>query len=219
MSGRRALLFANGELESVETMRAYLRSDDYLVAVDGGLRHLDRLGRRPEILIGDLDSVDPTCVLALQQAGVEIKKYPVEKDETDLELALLLAVQQEFKEIRVVGALGGRIDQMLGNLYLLSLDSLVGRDVRLEDGKVEVALIRKEIAIEGQPGDIVSLLPLGEPVSGVTTFDLKYPLHAETLYPNHTRGISNVMLKDRCRVSIESGQLLCIHMRSEFVSS
>ena len=219
MDEKRALLFANGLLEDVGEMQPYLQPDDYLVAVDGGLKHLDRLGRQPNILIGDLDSVDPGRVIALREAGVEVEKYPVDKNETDLELALLFAVRQGFKVIRVVGALGGRIDQMLGNLYLLSLDGLVGCDIRLEDGKIEVALIRKEIAIEGEPGDIVSLLPLGAPVTGVTTFDLKYPLRAETLYPDHTRGISNVMLESQCRVTIESGQLLCIHMRSQFLSS
>jgi thiamine pyrophosphokinase len=219
MDGKRALLFANGVLEAVGAIRAYLRPDDYLVAVDGGLGHLDCLGRQPNILIGDLDSVDPARVLALENAGVEIKKYPVDKDETDLELALQFVAQQGFKTIRVVGALGGRIDQMLGNLYLLSLESLTGCDVRLEDGMTEVALVKGKIVIDGQPGDIISLLPLGVSVVGVTTTDLKYPLHAETLFPDHSRGISNVMLKSRCRIKIEEGKLLCIHMRSQSVSS
>ena len=101
-----------------------LQEDDFLVAVDGGLRHLLAINRQPHLLIGDLDSVTPEQLEALSSGGVEIQRFPVEKDETDLELALLETTRRGYKTIILVGALGGRIDQMLANLYLLMLPQL-----------------------------------------------------------------------------------------------
>jgi thiamine pyrophosphokinase len=82
---------------------------------------------------------------------------------------------------------------------------------RFEDGREEVFLIRSEAKLSGQPGDIVSLLPLWGQATGIVTENLAYPLLQETLYPEHTRGISNVMNGPVARVSLASGELLCIH--------
>jgi len=209
---RRALIFANGELAVPPAIAEMIRPDDLLVAADGGLRHLSRLGLRPNWLVGDLDSVSPEEVESLQGAGVRILRYPVDKDETDLELALQAVITAGYTSIRVIAALGGRLDQTLGNLFLLQLPGLADRDVRLDDGHEEVLLVRQQVELTGQTGDTLSLLPLGGPASGIWTEGLRYPLHGETLYPERTRGISNVFLGDLVRVRLEQGMLLCIHM-------
>lgn len=190
-----------------------LRQDDTLIAADGGANHLKRLGLTPAILIGDLDSANPEDISALEAAGVSVLRYPVDKDETDLELAMEFAIRQGYRQICIVGALGGRFDQTLGNLFLLSAQALSGLDVRLEDGREEVFLVRSYHEIVGKPGDTVSLLPLGTPVTGIVTTHLRYPLNHETLYPDRTRGISNVMLAESAAVAIENGLLICIHTR------
>jgi thiamine pyrophosphokinase len=216
--GRRALIFANGDLMDRQALRAMIRPDDFLVAADGGLRHLRALGLQPEVLIGDLDSVEPEEVDALRAQGVRIEQYPVHKDETDLELAVEMVLQAGCKTLLIVGALGGRLDMTLANLFLLTLPALKKVDARLEDGIDQVFLIRAGLTgrvIEGLPGDRVSLLPLGGPVRGVHTTGLFYPLHAETLYPERTRGISNRMLEPQAHVSLESGTLICIHSRQQ----
>lgn len=208
---RRALLFANGELETSAWLAQFIEADDLLIAVDGGLRHLLPLGRIPHLLIGDLDSVSAEQVEAMKNKGVEIHPFPVHKDETDLELALLAAAERGAREIVIVAALGGRLDQTLGNLSLLLLPKLQELTVRLEDGQQEVFVIRTSATIKGQPGDIVSLLPLWGDVEGVSTTALAYPLRRETLFSDRSRGISNVMLEKEAGVRIERGRLLCIH--------
>jgi thiamine pyrophosphokinase len=115
------------------------------------------------------------------------------------------------QSIRVAAAVGGRLDQTLGNIFLLMQPQLASVDVRLVDGRREVFLIRDQATLHGRPDEIVSLLPLLGPATGVLTADLAYPLRRETLYPDHTRGISNRMTGDTCQVAIESGVLLCIH--------
>ncbi len=213
MTQSRAVIFANGEIKDIDRLRDILRTDDVLIAADGGLRHLKALGMRPSILIGDLDSVSPEEILDARENGVDIKQYPVDKNETDLQLAIDLAVGMGFSNILIAAALGGRLDQTLGNIYLLSGSVNSQVSIRLDDGLEEVFLITSSACIDGAPGDIVSLLPLGTPVFDVKTDGLKYPLNYEKLLPDQTRGISNVMLADTAQVSISRGVLICIHTR------
>ncbi len=213
LSAKRTVIFVNGRLRSPKRLAALLRPDDWLIAADGGLRHLRRLGLAPRLLIGDLDSVTEDEVRWAAENGAEVRRYPREKDETDLELALAAGLQTGSREILLAAALGGRLDQTLGNLGLLLRPELDGLDVRLEDGREEVFLIRGLAEIQGRAGDIVSLLPWNGPAEGVTTQALRYPLRGETLYPDRTRGISNEMQGDTAQVSLRAGILLCIHTR------
>jgi thiamine pyrophosphokinase len=216
ISPKRAVIFVNGRLRSPKRLAALLQADDFLIAADGGLRHLRRLGLKPHLLIGDLDSVTAEDVQWAITNGAEVRRYPREKDETDLELALKAAMETGTRTILLAAALGGRLDQTLGNLFLLTRPELDGLDVRLDDGGEEVFLIRDLVELHGQAGDIVSLLPLNGPALGVTTRALKYPLNTETLHPDSTRGISNVMEDRTAGVAVSSGLLLCIHTRKGF---
>ncbi|GAP13815.1 thiamine diphosphokinase [Longilinea arvoryzae] len=212
-TAKRAVIFVNGRLRSPGKMAALLRPEDVLIAVDGGLHHLRRLGLPPHLLIGDLDSANAEDVHWAADNGAELRRYPREKDETDLELALQAALQTGSRRIVLAAALGGRLDQTLGNLFLLMRPELAGLDVRLEDGMEEVFLIREQTELRGRAGEIVSLLPLNGPAVGVKTRDLRFPLNDETLYPDKTRGISNEMTGESAGVSLRSGLLLCIHTR------
>jgi thiamine pyrophosphokinase len=170
-------------------------------------------------VIGDLDSLFPEDIDQLTRMGVPLERYPVDKDETDLELTINWALRNGFDQLFIAGALGGRFDQSLGNLFLLSRPELAGKDVRLEDGTEQVFLLPRNGVITGQVGDTVSLIPLGEPVEGVNTVGLKYPLGkngvGETLYADRTRGISNVLLAERAAVRFTKGTLICILRRKE----
>jgi thiamine pyrophosphokinase len=211
LSNQRAFIFANGILAHSDWLKTTLSAEDVLIAADGGLNHLQALGLVPQLLIGDFDSVTAEQVEWASAHGSQIERYPVAKNETDLELALKAAQKLGCKEIIIVAGLGGRLDQTLGNLSLLRLAELQASNVRFEDGNEEVFLIRGKAEITGQAGDVVSLLPLWGVVTGVVTENLAYPLRGETLYPEETRGISNVMNTTTASVSINNGELLCIH--------
>jgi thiamine pyrophosphokinase len=208
------VIFANGDLPNPKRLLPTLAAAKWIIAADGGLHHLEKLGIPPHLLIGDLDSVTTEQVAWAQTHGCQIDRYPPAKNETDLELALLAAVKHGAGQILVAAALGGRLDQTLGNLSLLRLPELREVDVRFDDGHEEVLLIREQVTLHGTSGETVSLLPLWGEVNGVTTRALLYPLHAETLYPERTRGISNVMTSNEAGVSITHGELLCIHTYS-----
>jgi thiamine pyrophosphokinase len=215
----RIVIFANGELPDLESARALLQPGDYLIAADGGANHLLKMGILPEILIGDLDSIDEDTLFDLTSAEVEIKQYSEDKDETDIELALRYAVELRPSAILIVGALGGRLDQTLANLSILTDPTLLGIDIRMDDGVEEAFFCRAssskggQAEVHGRGEDTVSLIPWHGSVEGVATEGLQWPLYGETLFPSKSRGISNVMLGASASVKIDKGLLLIVHRR------
>ncbi len=213
MVHERAVIFANGEVADPIAVRARLHSSDWLIAADGGLRHLQALGLAPHLLIGDMDSVDPPVREALERQGTQVLLFPADKNETDLELALLHAQAQGARDLLVVGAFGGRLDQTLANLALLVLPELRECTTWLTDGRTDAMLVRGTLRLQGNLGDGVSLLPLGEEARGVRTTGLRFPLHGETLQAYRSRGISNEMTGPAAEIALDSGLLVCIHSR------
>ena len=209
----RTVIFANGILPDRDSVRGLLRADDILIAADGGTRHVLDLGRVPRLVVGDMDSLEKADWKKLEEAGVEIEMFPRDKNETDLELALDRAVEMGNREILILGALGGRVDQTLGIISLLGGPQLSAFDLRLDDGQTEAFLVRARSNVEGRRGDLVSLIPWGGEASGIRTEGLKWPLSNETLFAHKTRGISNEMTSDRAQIQIENGFLLVIHIR------
>ncbi len=208
----RCIIFANGILPDLDSARRLLRPDDFLLAADGGTRHILDLGRTPSIIIGDLDSAT-FDLRPLTESGTKIIQHPRDKDETDLELALDYAVQNGYREIVIVAALGDRLDQTLANIALLTDPRFLTFDLRLADGVESASFCRARLEVEGRRGDIVSLIPWGGEVRGVRTEGLRWPLSDETLYPHKTRGISNEMIGKVAHIQIASGLLLIIHRR------
>ena len=206
----RTIIFANGELPNIEKARALVQTDDYIICADGGTRHALALGLKPNLIVGDLNSVTD---VELKIASAKIVQYPRNKNETDLELALNHALVKKTSSILIIGALGGRLDQTLGNISLLSDPRLSTLDCRLDDGAEEVFFCRDRSKFEGRRGDVVSLIPWNDAVKGIRMRGLRWSLNNETLYPDKTRGISNEMLNTVAEVSIETGLLLVIHTR------
>lgn len=210
-----ALVFASGSLTIGPAVRSALERPGprLVIAADGGLRHTAALGLHVDVVIGDLDSVTDSALQAAQDSGAEIIRHKAEKDETDLELALLEAAARRADPIRILGASGGRLDHLISNVYLLALPQLVGRDVQLADNAETAWLARPGAhTIHGQTGDTLSLVPMAGDAEGIRTEGLYYPLRGETLRFGPARGTSNVMTAAVARVTFESGLLLIMHI-------
>jgi len=210
---QRIIILANGELPDIDKALSFIQSGDYIICADGGTRHALALGIRANLIIGDMDSAEQGAVKNFKDAGVIVEPYPQDKNETDLELAINRAIELDPQQIIIVAALGGRLDQTLANITLLTDPRLSKLDIRLDDGVEEVYLCQDQAQIHGRSGDIVSLIPWQGDVSAVQTSALKWPLRKETLYPDKTRGVSNEMLGGTASVSIGSGLLLIVHRR------
>jgi len=207
----RTVIFANGELSSPDKTRALIRPGDYLIAADGGLRHMRTLGITPNLLIGDMDSLNEREIVEFAGAPAEVIRHPREKNQTDLELAVAEAVARGGNPVIITAALGGRLDMTLANLLLLASDNLAGSDVSIIDGPQEAFIIRGHSQVTGKKGDSVSLLAVGRPAQGIRTEGLNYPLRGEALQTGETRGISNVMAAEQADIWVKEGILLCIH--------
>ena len=210
-----ALVFANGDLNPGPLVdRALAAADEtsLWVAADGGALHAEELGAPLQTVIGDMDSLSEADLARLEARGATLRRYPPAKNETDLELALLYVVERGAERVVVIGALGGRLDQTLANVLLLTRPELAGRDIRLVAGQQVAWLLTPGVhPIAGTPGDTLSLVPLGGDALGVATDGLEYPLRRETLAFGPARGVSNVFAASQASVRLESGLLLAIH--------
>ncbi|MEE9912410.1 MAG: thiamine diphosphokinase [Deltaproteobacteria bacterium] len=196
---------ANFFLETVTKI-----SDRLLIVCDGGARHLTVAGMTPDVLVGDMDSLDSEQLEYYERLGVKIIKYPVNKDFTDTALALDYALSQQPETINIWGALGGRIDHALANLFLLIKGKEAGVETRLIDEYCETFVPVGDVIFNNAAGCLVSLLALSPGVEGVTLQGFLYPLNEGTLSMSESRGVSNIIQADRASIRVRSGNLLVI---------
>jgi thiamine pyrophosphokinase len=207
----KVVVVASGRLDAIDV--AHLDDADLVVAADGGAESLDALGRRPDMLVGDFDSISPALAGRLEAAGVGVERHPADKERSDTELALEAAVARGATEVVLLGAIGGdRLDHELANLLLLADPAMAGRDVRIASRSSTARVLRggERLALAGSVGDLVSLLPIGGDASGVTTGGLRWPLEVATLGLGRSRGLSNQIVAAPASVSLEHGTVLVV---------
>lgn len=208
------LIFANGVIKQSDWIYPYLDQASVIIAADGGLEHLRMLDITPDVLIGDLDSVSAETSKELPSWETLVIDRPQDKDETDLELALLYAVSHYTEKIQIFGALGGRLDQTIGNVLLLAHPDLHGLDIEIVERGLRAWIVKSQTIIIGNPGDVISLIPLTDDVLLQETSGLRWDLKEEQLVFGFSRGISNVLSSGTASITVRSGKLLCIHMHS-----
>ena len=214
----RIVIFANGILSHPDWLKAQLQTTDRFFCADGGTQHALALGLIPEAIIGDLDSLSSETVSQMEAAGVTLHRHPADKDQTDLELALALAVAEKPQEILLVTALGGRLDQTLANILLLTHPAYASVRLTLIDGPQWATLLRahQSIIIDGQLGDTLSLIPLTPTVHQVTLTGVTWPLTAASLSFGSTLTISNVFAAPQVNVAIGDGMVLVVHFNKHY---
>lgn len=205
---QRAIVFVNGNLSDLRQAKKIIAKDDFLIAVDGGANQIEKLGLTPNLVIGDMDSINPKLLEKYKSI-----KYPRKKDKTDFELAINYCLEKKFKEIIIFGILGDRIDHLLANIFLIAkIQATSSRlQIKIFEGKKEIFIVNKEITIHGKVGDEISIIPVSEKLEGVTTKGLSYRLIDETLLFGSTRGISNVMNKNVVKIIAKKGVALVEH--------
>lgn len=209
VNDKTVIVLAGGEMAPLERP---LPAADLVIAADSGLDHAVGAGIAVDLVIGDLDSVSADALAAARAAGVAVEQHPPDKDATDLELALAAAVRHGAAHIVVLGGGGGRIDHLLANAMLLASPAWADIDIEWHVDSAHILAIRTEATLTGKPGDLLTLLAIGEPADGVTTEGLAYELSDDVLLASSTRGVSNTFTGSQARVTVRTGILLAIHL-------
>ena len=210
------VIFAGGTVRPGKALNNAIASADMCIAADSGAATALQYGCIPRIVVGDFDSLDASLLEGLIKRGSEIRRAAIEKDETDTELAMQVAIDEGATRITLVGALGGaRFDHTMANILLLA--GFEGVPITLVDGPSTCWIVRGpgSSAIDGQVGDLVSLLPLTGDARGIRTRGLYYTLKRETLSFGKPRGVSNVLTEEHAEVFVEGGMLLVIYTSVE----
>ncbi|WAW14225.1 thiamine diphosphokinase [Peptostreptococcus equinus] len=212
-TAKKACLVLNGVITDYNKVSTILNDMKYdiIIGVDGGCNHLDKLNIVPNHMVGDMDSIDKEVLDKFINLGVNKKKYPEKKNETDTELAVLLACEEGAVLIDIYGALGGRIDHEIANVLLLKYIAKQNAYSRILSENEEIYLLENdELTIRGKKGNIVSTIPVGGNANGVTLCGLEYPLNEFDMEYSRPRGISNTMLEDVCHINVRDGSLLIV---------
>lgn len=196
----RAVIIGNGFIGNYQHIKAKINKDDFIICADGGYNHAVKMGIVPNVLLGDFDSARN-----FENVSDRIE-YPVRKDFTDGEIAVMYAVNHGYDDILMIGMTGSRLDHSLADIMLLTKC----KNGVLADDNNEVYLLRDRLRINGHKGQTVSIIPIAGDACGLTTEGLEYPLKDEDLRFAQSRGVSNVMLHDTCEITIKSGIALVI---------
>ena len=179
---------------------------EMVIAADEGIDNARLLGMPEDLLVGDLDSASDGS----EAFAGSVQRHPVDKDQTDLELALAAALAAGMKSVTVVGTMAGRVDHALGNLLLLTADrwQALRIDARIDSARAWV--VRDRLVVDGAPDELLSLMAIGGPATGVSTSGLAWPLDSALLESGPGLGLSNRMTGPTAKLSVQQGVLLVI---------
>ncbi|MBQ7221528.1 MAG: thiamine diphosphokinase [Synergistaceae bacterium] len=204
---RRWVIIGGAEIRDYKLMRKYLRHDDYYVYCDCGLRHQEKLGAVPDLIIGDFDSHERPEDLS------NVIVLPVEKDDTDTIYAVKEGMERGYDDFLMIGATGGRHDMTLGNIYALLMLAKSGKNALMVDDCSEMKIITPGQVQKVRYGwRCFSLLNIAGTARGITITGAKYCLDDAEIVPEYQYGISNEVLSpdDDAVITLREGALLLV---------
>ncbi len=205
----KAFIYAGGSIFP-ENITEHPRGDDLVIAADSGYENALSLGVRPQLLLGDLDSLDVKKI----PEGVEILQVPSEKDFTDTQLAVDTALKKGASEIVIIGGLDGRLDHTLSNLSILEDLNKKHIHALIANGSNRVRYLNSTSTLIAKSGyRYLSLLCLSEKVKGVSVEGCKYPLSGAKLSRDFQFAVSNEITGNCALVSVRKGGIYIIESR------
>jgi len=202
------LIVAGGEPPGRELLAGRASRASRVIAADRGARYCLDAGLRPDLVVGDMDSLTAETLAELDRSGVACRVYSPHKDQTDTEIALGFALGDNPDRIEILGALGRRFDHALANVHLLYRSMQGGVPAFIVADTELVFLVTEEATLVNATGLTVSFLPLTASVEGVVLEGFQYPLEDASMEIGRPVGVSNVVRHARARVRLASGVLV-----------
>ena len=205
------LILANGHYGNVEWYRPRISGFTKIICADGGAGMACRLGIVPDLVVGDMDSIDSKDREALKGSGAEFLIYPKEKDLSDIQIAFEHALSLKATSVTLWGGTGSRLDHtfstMLNAFHLVENNI----DVCLDSPEVTIHPVRGTLKLSGKPDDTVSLIAIGDTATGVNLKGLYYPLNNATIQSTWQFGISNIMTGEKAVIKVKTGHVVVFH--------
>ena len=199
----KAIIIASGNVIKKEIFNEIYSESDFIICADGGLNYLDSLNAKPNLIVGDFDSVDINFLDKYK--NVTTKKYPKEKNYTDTEIAIEEAIAYGYNEITIFGATGTRLDHTMANILLIERYIKNNISIRIVDNNNYISILNKDITINKKEGYYVSIVPISEYIDGITLKGMKYPLLDVKVDRGSTLCISNEIIADKAEIFIKNG--------------
>ena len=201
----RCIIVGGADISGYEYIKSQIRDDDFFIYCDGGLKHMDKLGRKPGLIVGDFDShEDP-------HMDVETITLPCEKDDTDTYFAVKEAIKRGYEEFLLIGVVGNRFDHTMGNISILLYLDYCGKNGVIIDDYSEMQIVSDKLVYIDDSYSYFSLLNISGTAKGIEITDAKYPLENGEITPEYQYGISNEVLPGKAAgVSVKEGRLLLV---------
>jgi len=181
---------------------------EYVICADGGLEKAENLKLVPNVIIGDMDSVNKVVLKKYLDMKIELVKYPAEKNYTDMELAIEYALEKGFKDIILIGATGSRLDHTFANILLIEAYYKKGIRVKIIDNNNIIQLITNSMEIQNKRNYFASIVPITEFIEGLTLKGFKYPLNNVIVNRGSTLCISNQIISEKGIITLNKGTAL-----------
>lgn len=200
----KAIIIASGNIVKREIFDEIYSVDDYIICADGGLNYLDSLSIKPNLIVGDFDSVNIS--LLEKYKNVTIKRYPTEKNFTDTEIAIEEAIASRYDEITIIGATGTRLDHTMANILLIERYIMSGISIKIVDNNNYISILNKDTIVNKKEGYFLSIIPITDYIDGITLKGVKYPLLDVRVDRGSTLCISNEITANKAEISIKIGK-------------
>lgn len=206
----RALIISNGNLSDIN-LTDYVNNADIVICADGGARHLYNYNIVPDIIIGDLDSLDIKIIDSFLKLGVKFERHPIHKDKTDTELAIDYAIDKGANEIILLGVTGSRLDHTIANISILYRLAKQNINAIIIDSHNEIFITKDVLKLCNKDNHFVSIIPLTD--SKVTLKGFEYDINSVDFEIGTSLGISNIIKDKKGEIEIDSGICLVIRAR------
>lgn len=209
----KGLVVSNGEVSDLNQLKYISKGVDFIISADGGTNYILKAGIKPDLVVGDLDSIDKDVLSKIKGENIQILKFPSHKDYTDTELALKYLADRKFEEVILMGVTGTRIDHTLANVHLLYNLFQKGIKGIIINEKNTIYITDDELEIEKEEGTFVSVIPINLNGAKVTLKGFLYETDRADFHFSSTFGISNEIVEKKGYVKVEEG--ICLIIKSK----
>ncbi|MGN0144541.1 MAG: thiamine diphosphokinase [Clostridium sp.] len=207
----KTVIVTGGNRPSKELLSTYIEDADLIIGSDKGSEYLYDYGVKPQIILGDFDSINEEKLKKIEEEDIEVIKFPPEKDYTDTEIAIMEAMKRGSSLIYLLGGIGTRMDHTLGNIGLLLTTKIKGSKLIIVDDHNKMYLADNDMKLCGEYGETISFHALSDVVKGFEIKGAKYNLDSYDMHLLDPRAVCNEFIDTPIHIRFTEGELLIIH--------